>query len=165
MTPMRWHSFAEGDRWRPAPAFRLASAEGRLIALSDYRGRANLVLFFAHSAECPACRAALESFIARQADYRQQEAEVVIVLPTPEEAAALRSKLALPFPLLADPDGATRQAYARLLNSTGEGDAMLFVLDRYGAPFVAAIAGEPDDPMLHGEILDWLAFIEMQCPE
>ncbi len=30
----------------PAPDFRLPSGDGREIALSDYRGKANVVLFF-----------------------------------------------------------------------------------------------------------------------
>jgi hypothetical protein len=42
---------------------------------------------------------------------------------------------------------------------------MLFVLDRYGAPYAALTGPELDDPGLQQEVLEWLAFIEVQCPE
>ncbi len=161
--PMTWYAFPEGSRRRPAPPFRLPSSQGRLISLADYRGRSNLVLFFAHGMDCAACRRALERFAGHGADYRAQAAEVLAVLPR-----AIDEGLTPPIPgllSLADPEGETHRAYAALLPDGGAGDVWLFVLDRYGAPYAALAGPEADDPELQQEVLEWLAFIEVQCPE
>jgi hypothetical protein len=42
---------------------------------------------------------------------------------------------------------------------------MVFVIDRYGAPYAAVVGADPADPGLHAELLEWLSFIELQCPE
>jgi hypothetical protein len=42
---------------------------------------------------------------------------------------------------------------------------LFFVLDRYGAPYAATVANEPGDEDLHTELLEWLDYIELQCPE
>ena len=85
--------------------------------------------------------------------------------------------LELPFPVLADPGGRVRQAYAGLMDESlvNEGDTLLFVLDVYGAPYSAYVSalgsalGSAQDglysPALHEDVLKWLEFIGMQCPE
>jgi len=90
----------------------------------------------------------------------------LVVVPTPvAELAVAETAEAYPFPLLADPEGTTRRAYAALLPGEPDEGAMVFVLDRYGAPYAALICPEPDDPALPREVLEWLGFIELQCPE
>jgi hypothetical protein len=46
-----------------------------------------------------------------------------------------------------------------------EANNVVFIIDRYGAPYTALVGAEPGDPALHREILEWIGFIEMQCPE
>lgn len=67
--------------------------------------------------------------------------------------------------LLADPEGETRGAYTALLPDGTAGDALLFVLDRYGAPYAALSCPEAGELAIQQEVLEWLAFIEVQCPE
>jgi hypothetical protein len=76
-----------------------------------------------------------------------------------------------PFPVLADQEGIARARYADLVGVGPEAPGsdhspiMLFVLDRYGAPYAATVLDEPDDPELQVDLLEWLDFIEIQCPE
>lgn len=160
---MGWYAFPEEVRRRTAPGFCLPSNRGRPISLVDYRGRSNLVLFFAHGMDCAACRRALAEFAGTRADYRAQAAEVLVVSPDATE------RMPAPFDVellvLCDPEGGTRRAYAALLPDGPGDDALLFVLDRYGAPYAALVCPEADAPALHREVLEWLAFIELQCPE
>jgi peroxiredoxin len=163
---MAWHSFSEDQRRRSAPVFCLPSTHGDKVELAAYRGRRNLVLFFPHGVECVNCQVALKTFAAQRSEYTRQEAEILAILPASvEQVAALKEGLALPFPLLADAQGGVHDAYTALFSDTRNGDAMVFVLDRYNAPYAALVGSEPTAPSVHREIIDWLDFIELQCPE
>jgi peroxiredoxin len=148
-----------------APAFSLPSGRNGPVALSSYRGRRNLVLFFATRWEREQDRAALRAFARRYGDYQADQTEVLAVLPASQAAVAgLQAELELPFPLLADAEEKVRASYAALL-PTQPDSALVFVLDRYRAPYAAVVDADPADPTLHREILDWIDFIELQCPE
>jgi peroxiredoxin len=163
---MKWHTFSEGQRRRRAPDFPLTTIQGRTVALDDYRGQHNLVLFFTHNGDCASCEALLRDFAARRADYRAQDAQVVaIVSATAANVGRLQAELNLSYPLLADPQADAHRAYMHLIPDEPGEKSAVFVIDRYGAPYAALIDADPDDPTVHEEILDWLAFIEVQCPE
>lgn len=162
---MEWFRFSHLRRDQPAPGFRLPSAQGGLVAPSDYHGRQNLVLLFLPDLDCPECRAALENFVAHRREYEEQAAQVLVILTGPDAEAVLGQAKELPFPVLADPDGTVRQAYAALLPSPVGEEPLVFVLDRYRGPQVALAGRDLDDPSLHREILKWLTFFEIQCPE
>ncbi len=165
---MQWHIFREDLRRSPAPSFRLPTNQGKSFSPDDQRGWGNLVLFFAHDRSCPICQAALQEFAARRIEYGAVEAKVVPILPS---SAAQVAALTYPFPVLADPDGIARARYAGLVGmeersaGSAHDPVMFFVLDRYGAPYAAGVLDEPDDPDLQAELLEWLDFIEIQCPE
>ena len=160
---MTWYAFPESARRHIAPGFSLPSSRGHPVSLTDYRGRSNLVLLFAHGADCPACWQAVESFATHRDAYRAQGTEVLVVCPASAEEASLPSPDGLQ--VLRDPEGTVRRAYAALLPGASPEDALLFVLDRYGAPYAAVACPEPDEASLRPEVLEWLAFIEVQCPE
>ncbi len=92
-------------------------------------------------------------------------AVVLAVLPEPAELLQSDPALAeLPFPVLADPQESTRQAYAGLMAESlvKDDDDLLFVLDQYGCPYGALVG---DSPELHTATLQWLEYISVQCPE
>ncbi len=124
---------------------------------------------------CSSCRTttlgrvqrAAAPFGAAQARFQACEARVLFVLPAPAEAVAVLQR-AVPQPvlLLADESGAVRQRYAALLATPPPTEASLFfVLDRFQAPFAALATDDPTVPALADEVLEWLEFIEVQCPE
>jgi thioredoxin-dependent peroxiredoxin len=88
----------------PAPDFTLPDADGKLISLSDFRGRKTIVYVYP-AAMTPGCtkqacdfRDSLESLAA---------AGYAVVGISPDKQAALakfRDKEGLTFPLLGDPD-------------------------------------------------------------
>ncbi len=162
------YRFPGDQRGRSAPQFRLSSGQGRPVALSDYRSRQNLVLFFPDGADRQALGEALTSFAERQKEYRADEATVLaIVHASPQETSALQERLDATFPvLLADPEGTIREKYAGLLpGELTNGEALLFVLDRFGAPHAAFVSDQPAAPELHEQIQSWLLGIELECPE
>lgn len=165
---MTWILFDNEDRQTPIPRFQLPKVGGGTVALEDYRGRERLVVFFPHNLRCEACRAALQSFTDHRREYVQEGTEVLVILPEPLvrlEADDFYQNL--PFPVLSDPEGATRRTLAGLMAAelVKPDDDLLFVLDEYGAPYTALIESEFDDPAIHQDILKWLEFIQIQCPE
>ena len=95
----------------PAPAFTLADADGRPVALSSFAGR-RVILYAYPAAMTPGCtkqacdfRDSLDSLAA--AGY-----QVLGISPDqPAKLAKFRERDGLTFPLLSDPDKAVLTAY------------------------------------------------------
>ncbi|GAB3546141.1 thioredoxin-dependent thiol peroxidase [Arthrobacter tumbae] len=97
-----------GDR---APDFRLTSADGSAVSLSDFAGE-NVVVYFYPAAATPGCTTEACDFRDNLASLAAAGYRVVGVSPDLE--AKLRSfieKESLTFPLLSDPDHAVAEAY------------------------------------------------------
>jgi peroxiredoxin len=136
-------------------AVYLPEASGQPIGIGDYRRRRSLVLFRIHAAGCGDCEARLRELAAAYHDLAAEKAEVLAIVPgSREEAALLKERLGLPFPVLADTDG-----------WLAESGAALAVADRFGEIYTAAHAGEGHELPALAAILEWLAFINLQCPE
>jgi peroxiredoxin len=165
--PLLTIRFDDQDRSTPAPYFRLPSAQGGWVSSLDFHEQSNLILLFLHTKACPACLEFLNALTARGSDYIQADASLVVILPQPVETLGLPPGLAgFPILFLADPSGSVRQEYARLMAAhlVGENDVMLFALDNYGAPYACLVGPQPE-PSAHDELLAWLRFIGIQCPE
>lgn len=98
----------------PAPDFRLTDQNGETHSLADYRGRW-LVVYFYPRDDTPGCTREACAF---RDDVRQlrrmQVALLGISLDSIESHRKFAEKYGLPFPLLADADGAVSAAYGAL---------------------------------------------------
>jgi thioredoxin-dependent peroxiredoxin len=111
-----------------APDFTLPDADGKDVALSDYRGR-KVVVYFYPAAMTPGCttqacdfRDSLDSLAA--AGYA-----VLGVSPDkPDKLAKFRDRDAVTFPLLSDPSKATLQAYGAFGEKTMYGKKVTGVI-------------------------------------
>lgn len=146
------------ERGATLPGLQLKEALGKEVRTGDYRGRCNLVLFLSHSPGCDRCEELLRELAAGYGGLVAAEAEVLAIVPaSPEEAAGLKQRLGLPFPVLTDAGGDS----ARQLG----GAPAVIVADRFAEVFTVDRAGEGHRLMSVWEIADWLEFIEVQCPE
>jgi peroxiredoxin len=163
----QWHQFDANIDHRPTPYFRLPSSTGHSIGLSDRRGRENLVLFFLPDPSQTTVERILGHVMERGALYRDQEAIALLVLPATEaEVATLHDQLTPSVPLLADPESKVRHRYAALLpEAAPDTSTLIFVLDRYTACHAAIGTTDTANPDLQNEILEWLDYIELLCPE
>jgi peroxiredoxin Q/BCP len=94
-----------------APDFELPDQTGRLVKLSDYRGR-TVVLYFYPKADTPGCTTQACGIRDHRADYERAGAVVLGVSPDPvDDVAKFDKKYDLDFPLLADSDHAVTEAY------------------------------------------------------
>jgi hypothetical protein len=125
------------------------------------------VLLFLHSPSCSACRAFLEAVNDRFEDYERENTRFLAIYPSPvEDLSSLPSFPDRGIDFLADLGDSTRQVYQDLMihGLVQPDEVMLFVLDNYGAPYVCLKGEEPEVPAQE-DLLGWLRYIGIQCPE
>jgi peroxiredoxin Q/BCP len=99
------------EEGKPAPDFNLQSTEGKTVSLQSLKGK-KVVLYFYPKDDTPGCTKEACNFRDAFADYGKQNA--VILGVSPDDITShnkFREKFSLPFPLLADPDHKTAEAY------------------------------------------------------
>jgi peroxiredoxin len=162
-----WHRFDEAAQRGLAPGFDLPSGSGHPVSFASFRNRSNLVFVFLPPKGSGFTRRFIQEMFDHREAYQDRDSKVVVFLQEGVSGLkALHDQHGPSIYLLADEDGWTRSRYASLLSENGSEEGLLiFVLDRYGAPF-AAYDGDPGyTPIPHEEVLDWVDFIELQCPE
>ncbi len=111
-----------------APAFRLTAADGRTVALQDYRGR-SLVVYFYPAAMTPGCTKQACDFRDNLALLAEAGVDVVGISPDkPEKLARFVARDALTFPLLADPEKTILTAYGAFGEKTLYGKTVTGVI-------------------------------------
>lgn len=96
---------------QPAPEFELADQVGQLHSLEDYRD-SWVVLYFYPKDETPGCTTEACEFRDNIFAYRELNAQILgVSLDDVESHKAFAENHNLPFPLLADVEGAAADAY------------------------------------------------------
>lgn len=100
---------AEGEA---APDFRVETGDGKTIALSDFMGKKNVVLYFYPKDMTSGCTAESCAFRDAYAQVRKLGAEILgVSMDGPASHRKFAEKYDLPFPLLADTDKTVSNAY------------------------------------------------------
>lgn len=95
----------------PAPEFELADQNGQLHSLEDYRDQW-VVLYFYPKDETPGCTTEACEFRDNIFAFREANAQILgVSLDDVESHKAFADNYDLPFPLLADTEGAAATAY------------------------------------------------------
>ena len=95
-----------------APSFTLSGTGGRTVALTDFIGKKNLVLYFYPKDHTPGCT--LEACAFRDRLGHFEEHDTVVVGVSRDSLAShekFSGKLRLPFLLLSDPETEVAKAY------------------------------------------------------
>lgn len=99
------------DVGKPAPEFELADQQGQLHSLEDYRDQW-VVLYFYPKDETPGCTTEACEFRDNIFAYRELNAQILgVSLDDVESHRKFAENHGLPFPLLADTEGSTADAY------------------------------------------------------
>lgn len=94
-----------------APAFTVKDTNGTTVSLSDFAGK-TVVLYFYPKDDTPGCTKEACSFRDSYTEYQGKDIAVFGVSMDDEASHQLfTQKYSLPFPLLADVDGAITKAY------------------------------------------------------
>jgi peroxiredoxin len=96
----------------PAPDFKLPATNGREIALTDFRGKKNVIVFFIRETTCWQCRTHVAHLGRMYDQFREAGAEVIVILGEGDQKAREYAEgIGLPFPILCDPDRVVYHLY------------------------------------------------------
>lgn len=116
-----------------APDFERTDAKGKLVRLSDYRGKRVVVLYFYPKDYTPGCTVEACGFRDQFTDFVAAGAVVVgVSSDPPKRHADFQAKHHLPFVLLSDPGGALAKAYGVRKTFGFIPGRTTFVIDREG---------------------------------
>lgn len=122
-----------------APDFDLPSSEGKNIALKDFRGKKNVVVYFYPKDDTPGCTVEACGFRDRIKDIEKHDAVVLGVSPDSVDAhGKFIKKFKLSFPLLADTEKAMCRDYGVWVEKSMYGRKYMgvarttFVIDKEG---------------------------------
>lgn len=111
-----------------APDFELQNQEGKIVKLSDFRGK-KVVIFAYPKADTPGCTKQACGF---RDNFNKIETSSAVVLglspDEPEDLAKWKKKENLPYDLLADTDHATLEAYGAWGEKTNFGKTYVGVI-------------------------------------
>ncbi len=153
---MTWIRFGRNEP--AAPAGPLFDAGGHMLDLRAYSDGCALLIFFAPSREAD-CDGLLEGLLAAARDEPDAQALVV---------SAARGDLGGAFndaPVVYDEGGRVAARYRGLMEVDTEGQPLIFVLDRDGAPVYAWFGSCDAWSELSGELSHRLRSATFLCPE
>lgn len=144
------------------PGFTLPDAGGAAVSLESHRGRRNLAVVFAADVidERPVA-ALLRELQSRTQELTAEAAQVLVVVTAPRLAG---QRVASGFPTLLD-DGGRIHRTVGATDAAGRPAPAVLVTDRFREVFAAYAQGRDPGVASAQEVLEWLVFINMQCPE
>lgn len=123
----------------PAPDFHLPSTEGRKIALKEFRGKKNVVLYFYPKDDTPGCTKEACSFRDERPTFDTKDAVILgVSFDDLASHAKFAEKYKLPFTLLSDADKTVATAYGVYKEKSMYGRTYMgierstFVIDKNG---------------------------------
>jgi peroxiredoxin Q/BCP len=117
----------------PAPDFTLPASTGELVSLADFRGRAEVVLFFYPKDNSPACSVEACSFRDRYQAFRDLGAEVIgVSRDSAQSHRRFAEHFRLPFVLLSDRNGSVHARYGVAKTFGLIPGRVTFLIDRQG---------------------------------
>lgn len=145
------------------PEASLVNQHGQRVSLRDLKRIKQAAIFFFHGGDCATCRQKLREFAGSADRYAEIPAAVIAVsLDAQADLAVLARELNLGFTLAHDPEGKLSDHFAPADPRTGERIPCCVVVDAFGEIFTV-LHGE--DAVEQSEILNWMDFIDIQCPE
>ena len=162
---MPWVQFKAEPAWRKAPYFTLPSNNSVNFSLESLAYRNNPVLVFLQRNQPDKQSFYFDLLENASEEIGFQNGNIVFILGGQKPGLLGELLPELEAPLLLDRDREVWNQYQALLPARGDPSTMVFILDRYGS-LVSAFAEQGDQEVISGaEIINWLEFIELQCPE
>jgi peroxiredoxin Q/BCP len=144
-----------------APAFVLKNQNGKEVALKDYKGKSNVVVYFYPKAMTPGCTFQAHGIRDHKAEFKKLKTVVLAISPdSPERLKKFEDRDELNFLLLSDPDHKTATKYGSwgLKKFMGkEYDGILrqtFIVDKNGK--LVAIMDKFKTKTHHEDVLNYL---------
>lgn len=159
---MRSSSNSPGGTGQLFPEATLVAADGSKVTLGDFKPAWDLVMIMlgADDALAPELTTLLDVLEEGRAAVEAEDGKVLAVRAGERPIDGWR----WPFPLLLDHDGALH----RRVGAVGDADQpapALYVTDHYREIYAALRPGERGWPKSANDVVQWLVFVNIQCPE
>lgn len=136
------------------PNYTGTNGRGEKVQLHDYRHNKNLVAVLTTAKGYGNATSLLAELAARYDEFRTEEAEIVLMLRN-GSGEPVPAALTWPFPALVMKDRTDLQPPA----------PTIYVADRFGEIFATYPLTAAASLPTADDLLEWLHFIELQCPE
>jgi len=149
-----------------APYFSLPSSRKEEISLWQFKQKRNLIIIFYHGSKCTLCQKKLEEYSKIYEQAKELEAEILAIsFDSTNEIEDYMRKIPLPFPVLSDNKQEVAEKYTYKDYQRNSPVPSVFITDRFGVLYYQKISREATELPSGKEILDWLIFMNIQCPE
>ena len=154
-------SHSPGGTGQLFPDATLPTRDGGTIALDTFRPKWDLVMvMLGADGVPPEIARLLDALAVARADVESEDGKVLAVSASAERIEDWR----WPFPLLLDADGRVHQR-AGAVDAAGQPAPTLFTTDHYREIYGAMRPGDSTWPTTAKDVIDWLVFANIQCPE
>ena len=154
-------SHSPGGTGELFPDATLPTADGGSLTLGDFRPKRNLVMLMLGVGPLgPEVTHLLDALAAGRREVEAEDGKVLAVTVAPRAVADWR----WPFPLLLDRDGALHGRVGAV-DDAGQPAPALYVTDHFREIYGAMQPGERAWPTDASEVVQWLVFSNIQCPE
>lgn len=154
-------SHSPGGSGQLFPDATLPTSDGGTVTLDTFRPRWDLIMvMLGADGVTPEVARLLDALAAARADIEAEDGKVLAVSGSLSPIADWR----WPFPLLRDDDGQVHRQVGAI-DSTGKPSPAVFTTDHYREIYGAMRPGEPTWPANAHDVIDWLVFANIQCPE
>lgn len=152
------------ERGQALPPISGRTMDHKAIRVSDYRGRKNIVLVFSHNRSDERFDDLISALASRYGEIQMENAEALgVIAGNAAEYGSRQRYASVPFPLLLDEDNSAHRSVGAV-DSNGHAAAGVCITDRYGQVYFAERCSDAGCASAN-DILEWLRFIEIQCPE
>jgi thioredoxin-dependent peroxiredoxin len=96
----------------PAPDFTMRDADGKILKLSDLKGKKNVAVYFYPKDFTPGCTTEAAEFSKDYQKFAGAGIEIVGISPDSEDSHdKFRNKMGIPYPLVSDSEKEVAKAY------------------------------------------------------
>jgi peroxiredoxin len=142
------------------PDFDFVTIDGASRRLSDFRGRKHLVLIFADRND----NAFLNAVARANPAIRDLEAHVIAILRATPGVLDAYSPQRWPFDVAVDSRGGLHRAF-NAEDDQGASGLAVYVTDRWAEVVYACRTLQGDPAPGIEDLLEWLTFVDHECPE
>lgn len=123
---------------QPAPLFELPSIQGYTVALADYQGQKNVILWFSRGFTCNFCRTHMNDMTLNYEAVQKINTEIIQVAPNLSYTAqSYFPPETPPYPFICDPDKRLYAVYS--LGDRGVLEATKNTVISFTAPFTESL--------------------------
>jgi peroxiredoxin len=147
------------------PDFSLVSTDGKRIRISDYHGRRHLILIFIGLGNSEMARELLRQLADRYSELASEDAQVLMIVQRGKgESKNLGQGPGLSFPVLIDDDSRIHNMMGALKPEELRAP-IVCIVDRYGEIRHEFHVESSRVVYAADTILDWVRYINLECPE